>query len=178
MAGYSIIKQYDSEIDEKSFFPVVVGGARQSCKRVTSLMAIALLVSLSFNVYNVMHSLRDSDSEDQAPSKYGTWPKTHPSFTQILTLPTAGLYRNVPTEIVEHTDYNSPNRTIENAAWNSPDLLPEHGFIALHNSWAAAKDLPPTQPWPWDDTKGIYILTSSHELHCVVSITSLARTAR
>ena len=57
----------------------------------------------------------------------------------MLTLLTAGLYRNVPTEIVEHTDYNSPNRTIENAAWNNPDLLPEQGFVALHNSWALLK---------------------------------------
>lgn len=95
----------------------------------------------------------------------------------MLTFLTAGLYRNVPTEIVEHTDYDSPNRTIENAAWDNPELRPEHGFIALQTSWADAKGLPATQPWPWDKTKGIYILTSSHELHCVVTISSLASTS-
>lgn len=102
-------------------------------------------------------------------------------FTRLLSsinFLTAGLYRNVPTEIVEHADYDSPNRTIENAAWDSPDLRPEHGFIALHDSWAAAKGLPATQRWPWDSTMGIYILTSSHELHYVVSITSLAIISR
>lgn len=84
----------------------------------------------------------------------------------------------MPTEILKHAEYDSPNRTIENAAWDNPDLLPEHGFIALHNTWAAAKGLPATQRWPWDNSKGIYILTSSHELHCVVSITSLTGISR
>lgn len=128
---------------------VVVGGARQSSKSMISWMAVALLVSLSFNVYNVMHYFQPRCYIDQVPSIY------------------AGLYRNVPTEILKHADYDSPNRTIENAAWDNPDLLPEHGFIALDDSWAAAKGLPATQRWPWDNTKGIYILTSSHELHCV-----------
>ena len=74
MAGYSIIKQYDSQVDEKRVLPVVVGGARQSCKSITSWMAVALLVSLSFNVYNVMPYFQPPDSKDQVPSEYGTWP--------------------------------------------------------------------------------------------------------
>lgn len=135
MAGYSIIQECDPENDENRFMPVVVGGARQSSKSMISWMAVALLVSLSFNVYNVMHYFQPPCSIDQVPSIY------------------AGLYRNVPTEILKHTAYDSPNRAIENAAWDNPDLLPEHGFIALDDSWAAAKGLPATQRWPWDNTK-------------------------
>ena len=114
------------------------------------------------------------------PGPFKIWYITLDStvLDQLFTLLTAGLYQNVPTEIVEHTDYDSPNRTTENAAWDDPDLRPEHGFIALHDSWAAAKGLPATQRWPWDSTMGIYILTSSHELHCVVSITVLASISR
>lgn len=177
MAGYSIIQHCDPENDERRFSPVVVGGRRRSSKSIISWMAIALLVSLLFNVYNMMHYFQPPCSMDQVPSKYGTLPLIHPFLCQTLTLLIAGLYQNVPTEIVEHANYNSPNRTIENAAWDNPDLLPEHGFIALPNSWAAAKGLPATQRWPWDNTKGIYILTSSHELHCVVSIKPRARTS-
>ena len=178
MAGYSLIQQRDPETDEKRFLPVVVGGRRRSCKSMISWMAVALLVSLSFNVYNVMNYFQPPCSIDQVPSKYGTVPSIHPYFCQTLTLLKASLYRNVPTETVEHADYDSPNRTTENAAWDNPGLLPEHGFIALPDSWAAVKGLPATQRWPWDNTKGIYILTSSHELHCVASITPHASTSR
>lgn len=72
MAGYSIIQQYDSENEEKRFFPVVVRGAHQSYKWMISWMAIALLGSLSFNVYNVMHYFEPPCSIDKVSSKYGT----------------------------------------------------------------------------------------------------------
>ena len=95
------------------------------------------------------------------------FPSLH--FYQLLNSSQADLYRDVFTAIVNESDYRSPNRTIENAAWSNSNLLPEHGFVALDDIWAASKDLPTTQRWPWDKKKGVYILTSSHELHCVVS---------
>lgn len=82
MAGYSTIQQYDSENDEKRFLPVVEGGAHQSCKSKTSWIALALLVSLSFNVYNVNNFFQLPCSIDQVPSQYGKSRETDPYFVK------------------------------------------------------------------------------------------------
>ena len=174
---YSVVQQYDfDDVDEKELQPVSVQRAHQPWKTtVISLTMTLLLTSLSFNIYGIIQHSQASESLNDAPSKYGTWLPSRSLLYEILTFMSAGLYRDLPTEIVEHTDYDSPNRTIENAAWDNPDLLPEHGFVALDDSWAASKDLPTTQRWPWDKNKGVYILTSSHELHCVVRSSPVSR---
>ncbi len=48
-------------------------------------------------------------------------------------------------------------------------MEPWNGFLALDEDYVIAQDLPHSQRWPWDLSKGVYIMTSSHELHCVVS---------
>ncbi|KAI0473568.1 hypothetical protein GGR56DRAFT_648010 [Xylariaceae sp. FL0804] len=84
-------------------------------------------------------------------------------------LPTqfVGLRRNVPTAIRATGDFDSLNRTVQDAAWENVDMEPWNGFLALDDSYATAQGLPHSQRWPWDSSKGVYIMTSSHELHCV-----------
>lgn len=81
----------------------------------------------------------------------------------------AHLRRNVPTEIVAHSDFDSTNRTVQDTAWNAPEIEPWNNFVALDKDYTIEMGLPHSQRWPWDHTKGAYILTSAHELHCVVS---------
>ena len=81
----------------------------------------------------------------------------------------AHLRRNVATEIVAHSKYDSLNRTIQDEAWNDPDMEPWTLFLALDDDYAASKGLPYSQRWPWDHHKGVYIPIGAHELHCVVS---------
>lgn len=80
----------------------------------------------------------------------------------------AHLRYDVPTEIVHEVDYNSLNRTLQDAAWNHPALEPWSLFVALDEEYAISQDLPHSQRWPWDVSKGVYIPTVAHELHCVV----------
>lgn len=61
------------------------------------------------------------------------------------------------------------NRTVQDAAWGHVDVEPWNGFVALDEDYTIAEGLPHSQRWPWDSSKGVYIMTSSHELHCVVS---------
>lgn len=90
-------------------------------------------------------------------------------WTLLQDLPTqyAGLRRNVPTEVKSHSDFDSLNRTVQDAAWDHVDIEPWNGFVALDEDYTVAQGLPHSQRWPWDLSKGVYIMTSSHELHCV-----------
>lgn len=80
----------------------------------------------------------------------------------------AQLRRNIPTEILAHSNFDSMNRTIQDAAWNGPEIEPWRNFVALDEDYTVEVGLPHSQRWPWDQSKGTYILTSAHELHCVV----------
>ena len=65
--------------------------------------------------------------------------------------------------------YDSTDRHIQDAAWGADVLKPENGFIALHDDYTDSMGLPHSQRSPWYKDKGIYVITSSHEMHCVVS---------
>ena len=42
------------------------------------------------------------------------------------------------------------------------------GTIAISDDVVAEKELPPSQRWPWDSSKGIYYMQGYHNLHCLV----------
>lgn len=88
-------------------------------------------------------------------------------LTKNLPSRYAHLRRNLPLVYVAHTDHDSTNRTIQDAAWSDRDLESWHGMVALDDNHAASLDLPHSQRWPWDQFKGVYILTGAHELHCL-----------
>lgn len=41
--------------------------------------------------------------------------------------------------------------------------------MALSDNWVAEKDLPKALRFPWDQSKGVYLLQGFHNLHCLVS---------
>ena len=86
---------------------------------------------------------------------------------------TAGLLRNVAVPFTIDATYTSSNRTIEDEAWRSPDLVPDTGLVALSDDWVRSMSLPKAQRFPWDDSKGIYLLNGFHNLHCLVSFEAL-----
>ncbi|TVY84313.1 Phenylalanine aminomutase (L-beta-phenylalanine forming) [Lachnellula suecica] len=77
----------------------------------------------------------------------------------------AGLLKNVPVSFSYDTIYVNENRTLEDEAWDK--LIPETGLVALTDEFVQSKGLLPAQRWPWDDTKGIYLLNGFHNLHCL-----------
>lgn len=118
--------------------------------RISAVQFAILLISLATNLVFVHKSLTPSCEMDyESPSKY------------------AQLRRNVSTEILAHSDFDSTNRTIQDAAWGAPELEPWNNFVALDEDYTIAVGLPHSQRWPWDSSKGTYIITSAHELHCV-----------
>ncbi|KAL4766805.1 hypothetical protein BDW60DRAFT_212590 [Aspergillus nidulans var. acristatus] len=63
------------------------------------------------------------------------------------------------------TDYSSSNTTLADTLWHSINI--DSSVIALSNSFAASHNLRTAQRFPWDTSKGIYILHGFHNLHCL-----------
>ena len=78
----------------------------------------------------------------------------------------AGLERDVKNPILLHSPYDDPNITHAEALWDAIDI--DTGMIALPYEFAEEKGLPRSQPFPWDESKGIYYLNSFHSIHCLV----------
>jgi hypothetical protein len=41
--------------------------------------------------------------------------------------------------------------------------------VALTKEYAKEKGLPPSADFPWDHTHSVYMITSMHSLHCLVT---------
>ena len=61
---------------------------------------------------------------------------------------------------------DSTNASVAATLWHDIDI--DSGVVALSDDYVASKDLLPAQRFPWDETKGIYIIHGYHNLHCLV----------
>ena len=82
---------------------------------------------------------------------------------QALTCRAVGLERNVEMTI-PHDE-----RPIDDPMWDNPEFDWNTGWVALDTQQATARGLPTSMHWPWDHSKGIYVLHGFHSMHCVVS---------
>jgi hypothetical protein len=55
-----------------------------------------------------------------------------------------------------------------NKAWKEFSL--DAGVVALSDEYAKSMNMPLGSRFPWDASKGVYVLNTMHILHCVVSI--------
>lgn len=87
---------------------------------------------------------------------------------------------NKPPEISEHASLTrtlaqpyytetpfggNPNTTLEASLWYSIDI--DSGVISLPDTYTSSHSLHPAQRFPWDHTRGIYIVHGYHNLHCL-----------
>lgn len=54
--------------------------------------------------------------------------------------------------------------------WQAPEMHGGVGMVALSKTWAKSQGLPSAQSWPWDYSKGIYLVNGFHTLHCVARL--------
>jgi hypothetical protein len=67
-----------------------------------------------------------------------------------------------------YTPYNNvENQTASNELWDK--ISSSHGLIALNHQSAKEKQWLESMPVPGDEGKGLYLLESYHQLHCLVS---------
>ncbi|KAI1504897.1 hypothetical protein F5X99DRAFT_431951 [Biscogniauxia marginata] len=77
----------------------------------------------------------------------------------------AGLQLVRSEPYVRVTKYSSPNETFQEQLWR--DISVDAGVVALPDAWAAGRGLRAAQRFPWDPSKGVYILHGYHNLHCL-----------
>lgn len=66
-----------------------------------------------------------------------------------------------------NTAYSSSDETEAEELWAAINTA--HGYIAVEHEWAAQNHWLPSMPVPGDERKGLYLLESYHQLHCLVS---------
>lgn len=69
------------------------------------------------------------------------------------------------------TLYSSDNETEAAEAWDAID--PAHGHIAIDHTWAADHGWLASMSVPGDEDKGLYLLESYHQMHCLVRINNV-----
>lgn len=95
-------------------------------------------------------------------------PQAYPHIPQSTKITLAGLLNDVDIPYKWNTEYSGPNYTEVNELWYS-DTEADKGVIAVDKSYAAKLNLPPSQSFPWDETKKFYVTNGHHALHCLVS---------
>jgi hypothetical protein len=76
----------------------------------------------------------------------------------------------VPIPISINTVYTHEDRKLKDEAWGAPELETDTGLVALSDKYVRSKGLLPAQRWPWDHSKGIYVINGFHNLHCIVGL--------
>lgn len=80
----------------------------------------------------------------------------------------ANLANNIPKPFIHTTEYSSNNLTQVQELWDAINF--DEGQISIPHDVAAEMQLPPAQPFPWDPTRGIYLVNAYHNLHCLVHL--------
>ncbi|KAI0907488.1 hypothetical protein F4823DRAFT_602887 [Ustulina deusta] len=114
--------------------------------RIQKVLLFVLSASIAFNVFLTTLYFRPS-SQSEAPTKYAHLKRV----------------RDEPYVIV--TPYSSENETLQDQLWYNINV--NSAVVALSDDWVAQHDLRKAQRFPWDQSKGIYILHGFHNLHCL-----------
>ena len=172
---YKILQQLDSDTEGQVPRSSPLEQSPRTINKTCTCLIILLLTSLSFNAVWVYQQLyASSESINGVPTVYSK--KFECSLasagTTLTKIPTAGLVRNVAVPFTSKNEYISSNRTIQDEAWKSARLVPDQGLVALTDDYVRSKGLPTAQRFPWDKSKGLYILNGFHDMHCLVRITT------
>ncbi|KAF2963530.1 hypothetical protein GQX73_g10050 [Xylaria multiplex] len=136
----------ESRHNEKSLLQSFTRSHANSRTQKAALFVLS--VSIAFNVLLATLYLRAlSPSQSEAPSKYAELKHV----------------REEPYVIV--TPYASDNETLQDQLWYNINV--DSAVVALSDDWVAQHELRKAQRFPWDQSKGIYILHGFHNLHCL-----------
>jgi hypothetical protein len=95
------------------------------------------------------------------------------SMPKPMTRKTANMSRaHLSSYTIAREIYPSPefvddqNLTATRQAWEA--LSGDPGVVALTNGYVEEHHLPTAMRYPWDHSKGVYLLQGFHNLHCIV----------
>lgn len=114
---------------------------------ISSLIANLVLIVLFLQQQSLTQTVVGSSSSNDGKTKY------------------AGMERNREEQYILLTNYSSEDLALQDQLWH--DINIDDAVVALSDDWAAERGLRTAQRFPWDETKGIYILHGFHNLHCI-----------
>ncbi|KAL4794452.1 hypothetical protein BDV19DRAFT_365048 [Aspergillus venezuelensis] len=150
----------DSDPQSRPFIPF---NRQAPSKRFWYTILLILATSLVLNIISLGLALKIRALKTRTCPILITEHSTE-SLNEIPS-PFANLTRNTTTPYVLLTDYASPNTSLSDPLWNSINI--DAGVIALSDSYAESHNLRTAQRFPWDTSKGIYIIHGYHNLHCL-----------
>ncbi|MCJ1357969.1 MAG: hypothetical protein MMC33_007966 [Icmadophila ericetorum] len=121
----------------------------QSRKTITFLL-FALVASVSINVFQTSMSMQQTLT---------SLSKTEPVKSRF-----AGLAWDTPRAYTIEDGYDDMNETVRSEYWDAINY--DSGSLALSYEYTARMGLPKAQPFPWDESKGLYFLSAHHSIHC------------
>ena len=168
---YKLLEPEDLSLEDEQCSEWRPMTLRFSVKAFVPLLVFLLLTSFALNVglgYQQLRTRREYSRE--RPTIYGrTLVALFDNHHNTLRYSTAGLFKDVSIPFTVDNVYDSKNRSIADEAWDSPLLIPETGLVAMSDDWVTSKGLPRAQRFPWDKSKGLYVLNGFHSMHCLVS---------
>lgn len=75
--------------------------------------------------------------------------------------------QNIRTSWDRYTPYDGIDDTAEER-WKAISI--DHGIIALSDEYVHTMGLSEARRFPWDHGKGLYVIQSYHDLHCLVKL--------
>jgi len=93
---------------------------------------------------------------------------TAPNDSSNVRTPYAALELDTEAVFGGHDLYTDQNDTFRDELWQAINI--DDGMIALPDDFVRDTGLPVSQRFPWDESKGIYLLHGHHNLHCVRSV--------
>lgn len=136
----------------------------------SSFLCLLLFASIVTNVAFFAKKLPKGLDTCNCVSTYGRFPSAQPlcrhANAHFLEAGIDGY--NYPQALLENRTYvDQDDLTTTMQAWEA--LSGDPGVVALSDEFVADKGLPVAMRYPWDESKGVYLLQGFHNLHCIVS---------
>jgi hypothetical protein len=131
----------------------------------TPYLAVALLLSLILNCVLLVAYYLARGQMHLCPSEYSKLSIFNSRISQGLQV-LAGLGLTTKATYWQSTAYTDENRTISDAVWEAIDTSPN--TISLDKDYTRKHNLADSIPFPWDQSKGLYIVKAFHHMHCLV----------
>ena len=170
MKEYRLLEQGEPTSEDREIRPTLSPSCQASQPIIIFLAilgAVLLFVSACGNVFQYWYSGYGND--DTCRSQIGGSAALDGMERILLRwVLLAGVAGGVMRPFMINTDWSSKNTTRADELWK--DLAPNVGMVAIDNDVSRNMDLYSTEPFPWDSSKGVYMLEGYHSLHCLVRL--------
>lgn len=134
-------------------------------RRTHHALGITLALSIITNTIlttTIVHSSSNSGSYVEERTRFGRYTACEVMIINANSHLSTGLTRTISQQWQLFYDFNETtwNETWENSSY-------DFGIIAFKDTYAKSMGLPRSQGWPWDVSRGIYVINAYHNLHCV-----------